>query len=818
MSKKNIFIFIVLVSLKQVQAQFISEVLEYKPAPGQFINTAAWGLPSSAESLQGTMSGALSLGAFGGYVVFKFDNPVENHVNNPYGIDFVIYGNPLKNLSTPEMNNNVTWAEPGIVSVMKDENNNGLPDDTWFELAGSDYFFSTTQKNYEVTYTNPGGDKAADVPWTDNLGDSGYVYANSFHSQVYYPLPDNFPEINATRYTLKGTRIKDYVDRSNPSFITAAGRPWGYVDNNLRNTYNGLPDNPYTDNIEEGSGGDAFDIDWAVDANGNYVELDRVDFIKVHNGTFADAGWLGEVSTEITGAFDVAPDASVSEWDSTSLVLNNIPVLVNLGERYQLEAAFFVRGRKTDVVNMKWTATPESKVSIDENNLLTTIDTGKVTLTASCSYAGNTYSASMITDIIAPASVEITFAQSEIQAGQKYPIKADVKDQNGGILPGLSLEWETSNNNVKVVEESGNFYLAPEQTGSSRIYVYPAGYPDIRDSIDLSILKASDTVSVYLTIKTGSKTVLPKTKIQLGNFDLVPFITEGKHHYGLSSVAHITAAHALASVFENVSFESDLRFKDSEDNGLYIYKLPVRSGSRTTYYYGYGNNSTANTGCWLVNIGDNTHFRDLEDVLLFENDEITAYYVDDITTNWDVYTLMSSATSIGQGVSIDLSLSKESFYLYSGTTIMSAGTSPAKGKIVYHNGEVLLAGKDTVRTDEQGKVTLTFNTFGVQTINIATEQLELVVDNNSGIHKRNNEPVTVYPNPANNRITLSAPSLNGKVDVQVFSLTGENVVSRSFNDWTDNHTLNTGAWNNGFYLLRVITSKAVIDKMIVVKH
>ena len=148
-------------TLFTVKAQYISEVLEYKPAPGQFINSSPWGVPESANSIIGGITGSMSLGAFGGYVVFTFDNPVENHPDNPFGVDFTIFGNPLEE-----------WSEQGIVEVMKDENDNGLPDDMWYELAGSDYFFSSSIKQYEVTYTNPNMDAAADVPWTDNQGNT----------------------------------------------------------------------------------------------------------------------------------------------------------------------------------------------------------------------------------------------------------------------------------------------------------------------------------------------------------------------------------------------------------------------------------------------------------------------------------------------------------------------------------------------------------------------------------------------------------------------------------------------------------------------
>ena len=260
--KQNLIVLFALASTI-MQAQYISEVLEYKPAPGQFINSSPWGTPSSAHSLIGGINGSMSLGAFGGYVVFKFANPVENDPKNPFGIDFTIFGNPLDN-----------WAEHGIVSVMKDENENGLPDDTWYELAGSEYFFSSTVKNYEVSYTNPGGDTAANVPWADNQGNSGFIRINSVHQQPYYPIRDSFPAVSANNYTLSGTKVASEVDRSSATSVKSHRKAFGYSDSQLRGVapYT-VPDNPYTPE-RENSGGDAFDIAWAVDQGGEYIDLD----------------------------------------------------------------------------------------------------------------------------------------------------------------------------------------------------------------------------------------------------------------------------------------------------------------------------------------------------------------------------------------------------------------------------------------------------------------------------------------------------------------------------------------------------------------
>ena len=43
-------------------------------------------------------------------------------------------------------------SEPALVFVSHDDNGNGLPDDKWYELAGSEYGKTGTWSNYTVTY------------------------------------------------------------------------------------------------------------------------------------------------------------------------------------------------------------------------------------------------------------------------------------------------------------------------------------------------------------------------------------------------------------------------------------------------------------------------------------------------------------------------------------------------------------------------------------------------------------------------------------------------------------------------------------------
>jgi len=189
-------------------AQPIAKVIDYTPAPGQWTNTDEWGTLAKAETVFQKLDGGISLGGYGGSITLALNSPIKNNPNNPYGIDFTLLGNTAGDAS-----------EPAVVMVMKDENGNGKADDTWYELAGSDYYFTSTIKNYSITYTNPNSPVAANIPWADNQQNQGFVYANAFHKQPYYPQPTLFPSISQQCYTLSGTKIKASVDRTNPYFI-----------------------------------------------------------------------------------------------------------------------------------------------------------------------------------------------------------------------------------------------------------------------------------------------------------------------------------------------------------------------------------------------------------------------------------------------------------------------------------------------------------------------------------------------------------------------------------------------------------------------
>lgn len=281
---------------------YITKVLEYRPAPGQFVNT----MPQYKEGdTQATMNEKalnaignntrrmITLGGYGGYVTVGFDHTIRNAKD---ANDFLVLGNAFENSS-----------EPGIIQVAYDVNQNGQPDEEeWFEIAGSahqapkhELWYEQakqagnsveTYRDYSITYKKPAKEpttdeeKATYIYWEDNQGKKGYKVMNTYHSQPYYPQWIKEGQLTFTGTCLPQNGINQGTDKNFvlPSFT------YGYADN-------------YPNDAEKA----AIDIDWAVDKDGNPANLPGVDFIKIYTGVNQENGRLGENSTEVCGVTDL---------------------------------------------------------------------------------------------------------------------------------------------------------------------------------------------------------------------------------------------------------------------------------------------------------------------------------------------------------------------------------------------------------------------------------------------------------------------------------------------------------------------------------
>jgi hypothetical protein len=296
---------------------FATTILDYTPAPGQFINDPA--LSSPAYALGAPVGGGtsapnnsevVSLGGFGGSITLGFAETIYDDPRNPYGLDATVFGNAFWVGGDPTRR----FAEGGIIEISRDVNGNGIADDSWYVIPGS-------------SLPSPPAAAALTQHW-DNDPNTPVPPANL----AWYPDPQLYPHISSS-YSTSGYLLPaafQSIPLVHPDGATALVEVYrGYADlspvlvlgdltgNNIVDDpsmtpeqFYTRPDNPFLVGVDPGSGGgDAFDIAWAVDpVTGEPANLDGFDFIRISTGANSIFGIFGEISTEISGVAAVSPD------------------------------------------------------------------------------------------------------------------------------------------------------------------------------------------------------------------------------------------------------------------------------------------------------------------------------------------------------------------------------------------------------------------------------------------------------------------------------------------------------------------------------
>ena len=294
-----------------------SRVVSYLPL-GQYATGSGWG-SATGKFTGGYAPTGVSLGALGGYIEFEFANGITNNNNNPYGVDFVVYGNAF--------NGN---PEAGAVQVSE----NGK---TWYELAGSMYYdgnfnyvgnqMTNNPNKFSSAYTGTLNkatveyEKGASFLTVGLKETNGTTYlvpsGTTFGPLGWFPATDKYPQGGTHDNTDSNVTVSYTANNLTfsgitaiPDYNTTASYAFGYADvtpHGSPTTY-GNAVNPYTAYTTAKTGGDGFDLEWAVDPStklpvdvtGKVFKYVRVYTAVLDNGTF------GETSTEVCGIFTTA--------------------------------------------------------------------------------------------------------------------------------------------------------------------------------------------------------------------------------------------------------------------------------------------------------------------------------------------------------------------------------------------------------------------------------------------------------------------------------------------------------------------------------
>lgn len=305
---------------------------------GQYATGSAWGSPysdgtasaGSTPKVVGGYSGTgVSLGAAGGYV--EYDMNVTNSDATPYGVDFIVYGNAF--VGNPEAASVKVYGTPV----------NGTAG--WYELAGSLYYADETLRNVDVTYkkvTSASGEFTSagiwykierngvtlrtwtkfntntNVAWWPEESE-GYLGTNG----VWGGVNDVVISADQTQITYQNVTLVRDTDAT-------ADYAFGYADITPNGTNYGTPVNPYTYNT---TGGNAYDISWAVNDNGEPVRLTTISKIRVYTSAalnvssgdapiFTVPSIFGETSAEVCGIYAVTGTGTGTETSVANAALS----------------------------------------------------------------------------------------------------------------------------------------------------------------------------------------------------------------------------------------------------------------------------------------------------------------------------------------------------------------------------------------------------------------------------------------------------------------------------------------------------------------
>ena len=378
-----------------IAGSYPSAVNGYLPV-GQFArhNSFGWGTlftdntnknpdTNTPKFLDGYVSTGVSLGMAGGYVQFDMgDNPIENNANNPYGIDFIVYGNAFV-------------GNPEAAGVMV--SNDGIK---WYTLAGSRHYMNGTKWDQKISYVRIEGSEQRALKSGTFTAD-GVYYSKNYNSPSeqtqsainaaisaanwdvvpasgtgsalnlsYWPewatrvvnntaqeeyygnvwklgtdshIPAvastennagvNWDKADTTSTVPNGAEVITYsgltlvpddtqVLGSNPTQAQMTDvYQWGYADVRVNGSAYGTAINPYASAASVGNGGDGFDLSWAVDENGEPVSISSAKYIRVYSAVLFNAGIFGETSAEVCGLYVANGTGSTSI--SKDLVVKN---------------------------------------------------------------------------------------------------------------------------------------------------------------------------------------------------------------------------------------------------------------------------------------------------------------------------------------------------------------------------------------------------------------------------------------------------------------------------------------------------------------
>jgi len=747
---------------------FPDSVIEYFPAPGQFINDINSGIPQKAELLTQQVGSGVSLGAFGGRLTVYFKEGISNDPENPYGVDFTIFGNSFSGSS-----------EPGIVQVMKDVNNNRLPDDTWYELAGSLHFSDLIERNYGVCYYAPSDGHSLGVPYTNFRGFESFVFQNEFHTQTYYPLETYFPDYPADSVCFNGNKLNISFSVQN-GILSVSKYLFGYADNIQTNTGIdlNLPDNPYTPDIVEGSGGNAMDISWAVNSNGEYIELDKIHFVRIISAVQEDAGVLGEISTEVLGVVDIPSNSGV-HGKMNIISMETIPERMIAGSEIELKAVYFEKGHPVEE-EINWQINQPAILEILPGNILRAKTQGEAVITASLS-SDPEFAFSRTIAIVQPSAVEISPDLDMLLTDKEYLIKAKVFDADHQLIESVWPDSvKTLSDNIEIRSKGNGEYLLKgilEGTGSIKFSLRDE--EEVYLIKDFEVINDPDPVRVSFAMQTDNGVEVERKWLSVAKQNILAYVERGGEN--LQSLPKINLADVISQVLSENGYKSsssNFLFRSDEHSGdkLYLWQL----SKNWEYIYGWGGSlEEGYEHCWVATINGDVYLNDFDRIPVSENDTISLS-LKDVSKTWYEWVVIPEKTQCSVDEDIRFYFCLLENQIIDNQVVTNISTSEILDNQLLINDVYSGSLNDYLISGESPAFQLQFNETGVYHIALAGYEnygFNMYCGVSGNRSEDNFSKFQMYPNPFNERLFLRFEDAKNR-NIQITDIYGKTIIQK----------------------------------------
>lgn len=591
-------------------------VVDFLCINSQYVNGANNGYGVSPQKVI-TGGDVLSLGNFGGYVTFYYEDGLTNDPKHAYGVDFYIDGNALKDTTNAS---GLGFMEPGQVWVSE----NGT---AWYALAGSAHYEDSTLWDYSVTYTKT---ETGGTAWSDNLGNT---HANTHGRTFTWPSQEIYTMNDLSQqdsFTLSGILLP-CADGTPAGKDSAASTPngihFGYVDALV----NGRA-NPYLENTKYTNQSSGFDLAWAVDSDGQPVDVNGKEFhyVKVVTATNLMAGGFNEKSTEV-GSVERATA------QSNAVGITEAPTGVTISDGAESKTIFFAEDQQVyevDLDDMKYVSITVNGTASEDNIY---INNQRVS-------SGNAAQGFKVTKETGEKLVRIL-----VQNGEKEPVIYLLKLTSGAsnsndLLEGVKVNVSGTS---RVAEtKDGKTYTLDVGYRIDTIGVVPVADTDVSLTINgkplansYALTEGANTFTIKATkgsiTQTATLTVTKAAAPEATGTITVYFTLLGDSEHGSNNTVHTLATGGLTTWIPRTSYtvENTCTVLDVLDKALAAANISYvnEGGNYIATIKGLSEFDNGPLSGWMYTLNGSHPDLGVAEQSLKNGDRIIFHYTDDYT-------------------------------------------------------------------------------------------------------------------------------------------------------------------------------------------